>query len=411
MPKVAPELSALQVRRLSGQGLHFVGGVPGLALQIVGDARSWVLRVAVGGKRREIGLGGYTTTNGVAEARRKALAAREKIQAGIDPVLERESAKAALKTARLTGITFKQAAEAFIADHEAGWSNSKHAGQWSATLATYAYPTLGMIRVADIATSHVLEVLKKDNFWTEKPETASRVRQRIEKVIAAADAAASRDRLNPARWEVIGKALPAKAKVAKVEHHAALPWPEIPDFMGRLRGQPGIGARALEFAILTAARSGEVRGMTWGELDIAQRVWVVPPARMKAGREHRVPLSTRAVAILEALPHDERHDVAVVFPGMKGKPLSDMSLTAVLRRMQMSVTAHGFRSSFRDWAGESTAHPREVIEHALAHQLKDAAEAAYARGDLLAKRRVLMEDWSAWCEKTPGAVVSLRGAA
>lgn len=181
--------------------------------------------------------------------------------------------------------------------------------------------------------------------------------------------------------------------------------------MTRLREQPGMGARALELAILTAARSGEVRGMTWGEIDLAQKVWVVPAARMKAGREHRVPLSARAVAILEALPHEERHDDAVVFPGTKGRPLSDMSLTAVLRRMQLSVTAHGFRSSFRDWAGESTAHPREVIEHALAHQLKDAAEAAYARGDLLAKRRVLMEDWATWCEKTPGAVVSLRGAA
>jgi integrase len=410
MPRVAPELSALQVKRLSGQGLHFVGGVPGLALQIVGDARSWVLRVAVGGKRREIGLGGYTTANGVAEARRKALDAREKIQAGIDPVQERESARAALKAARLTGITFKQAAESYIADQEAGWSNAKHAGQWTATLETYAYPTLGSIQVADITTAHVLEVLKKDNFWSGKPETASRVRQRIEKVIAAADATAGRERLNPARWEVIGKSLPAKAKVAKVEHHAALPWQEMPGFMTKLREQAGNGARALETAILTAARSGEVRGMTWGEIDLDQKLWTIPASRMKAKREHRVPLSTAAMTLLQSLiPSGGKVEPGkLVFPGAKkDTQMSDMTLAAVLRRMKLDVTTHGFRSSFRDWAGESTAHPREVIEHALAHQLKDAAEAAYARGDLLAKRRVLMEDWATWCGKLPRGVVSL----
>jgi integrase len=414
MPKIAEELSALEAKRLKEPGLHFVGGVPGLALQITDTARSWLLRVAVGGKRREIGLGGFTTTNGIAEARRKAQEAREKIREGVDPVQERRSARAALRAARLTGITFRQAAESYIADQEAGWSNSKHAGQWAATLSTYAYPVIGNLQVADITTAHVLEVLKKDNFWTSKPETASRVRQRIEKVLAAADAAAGRERLNPARWEVIGKTLPAKAKVAKVEHHAALPWRELPDFMSKLRAQVGNGARALEAAILTAARSGEVRGMTWGEVDLSQKLWVIPASRMKAKREQRVPLSNAAVTLLQGMV-PSGVDMApdqLVFPGAKkDSQLSDMTLAAVLRRMKVDVTTHGFRSSFRDWAGEATHHPREVIEHALAHQLKDAAEAAYARGDLLAKRLVLMEDWARWCAKVPGKVTAIGEAA
>jgi integrase len=413
MPKIAEELSALEVKRLKEPGLHFVGGVPGLALQITDTARSWLLRVAVGGKRREIGLGGFTTTNGIAEARRKAQEARDKIREGVDPVQERRSARAALRAARLTGITFRQAAESYIADQEAGWSNSKHAGQWAATLSTYAYPVIGNLQVADITTAHVLEVLKKENFWTSKPETASRVRQRIEKVLAAADAAAGRERLNPARWEVVGKTLPAKAKVAKVEHHAALPWRELPDFMSKLRAQVGNGARALEAAILTAARSGEVRGMTWGEVDLAGKLWTIPASRMKAGREHRVPLSNAAAKVLQGMapPGVEMAPDQLVFPGAKKvSQLSDMTLAAVLRRMKVDVTTHGFRSSFRDWAGEATHHPREVIEHALAHQLKDKAEAAYARGDLLAKRRVLMEDWAQWCDKPAGAVFEMGNA-
>jgi integrase len=410
MPKIARELTALDVKRLKEPGLHFVGGVPGLALQVTDSARSWLLRVAVGGKRREIGLGGYTTTNGVSEARRKAQEAREKIRTGVDPVQERRSARAALKAARLTGITFKQAAEDFITNNEAGWTNSKHAGQWTSTLATYAYPVIGNVQVADITTAHVLEVLKANNFWASKPETASRVRQRIEKVLAAADAAAGRERLNPARWEVIGKTLPAKAKVAKVEHHAALPWQELPNFMVRLSQQDGTGARALEFAILTAARSGEVRGMAWGEVDLKQGLWIIPASRMKAKREHRIPLGDAAVQVLKGMTKQgaEHDSDELVFPGAKkGAALSDMTLAAVLRRLTVDATPHGFRSSFRDWAGEATNHPREVIEHALAHQLKDAAEAAYARGDLLAKRRVLMEEWAQWCGKLPAGVVSL----
>ena len=408
MPRVAKELSALEVRRLTEPGLHFVGGVPGLALQVTDSAKSWVLRATVGGKRREIGLGRFTLTNGVMEARKRALETREKIRQGIDPIAAKEAAQAALKAARLASVTFKQAAEDFIANNEAAWSNSKHAGQWASTLASYAFPYIGHIQVADVTTAHILELLKAGNFWTTKPETASRVRQRIEKVLAAADAAAGRERLNPARWEVIGKTLPAKAKVAKVEHHAALPWREMPDFMARLRQQDGVGARALELAILTAARSGEVRGMTWGEIDFSCKVWRVPAERMKAKKEHRVPLSDAALRVIEGMaPNDKRHATVFVFPGKKGA-LSDMSLAAVLRRMGTDVTVHGFRSSFRDWAGESTHHPREVIEQSLAHRLKDAAEAAYARGDLLNKRRALTEDWAKWCERPTSKVLLLR---
>lgn len=407
MPRVAKELSALEVRRIKSAGLHFVGGVPGLALQVVGAARSWVLRVSVAGRRREIGLGGFTVANGVAEARRKALIERERIQAGLDPVDERRRARAELRAARLSGITFREAALDFISSNKAGWSSPKHAGQWLATLEKYAFPLIGGIRVADIATAHVLDVLRAGDLWSAKTETASRVRQRIEKVISAADASAARERLNPARWEVIGKSLPSKSKVAKVVHHPALPWKEVPGFMAELRGQAGSGALALQFVILTAARSGEVRGMTWAEVDLNKKVWVIPAKRMKARREHRVPLSDQAIAVLRQAASTEQIDSSdprhLVFPGSNGE-LSDMTLTAVLRRMKVRVTAHGFRSSFRDWAGESTQHPREVIEYALAHRVGDATEVSYARGDLMAKRALLMADWGRWCDHSGAGV-------
>ncbi|MGA0840397.1 MAG: tyrosine-type recombinase/integrase [Pseudomonadales bacterium] len=410
MPKIAQELSALQVRRINTDGLHFVGGVPGLALQVTGGARSWVLRVAVAGKRREIGLGGFTLTNGLAEARRKALQERERIRSGVDPVQARRTAKAELRTARLSGVTFKQAALDFITSNKAGWSSPKHAQQWENTLATYVFPLIGEMSVADISTAHVLEVLKSDGLWSKKPETASRVRQRVEKVISAADAVAGRERLNPARWDVIGKSLPAKSRVASVEHHIALPWQQVPSFMTALRTQEGVGARALEFTILTACRSGEVRGMRWSEVDFAQKLWIIPASRMKARREHRVPLSDFALEVLRDIRElvEEGEPDDLVFPGSKG-PLSDMTMSAVLRRMGVDVTVHGFRSSFRDWAGESTHHPREVIEHALAHQLPDKAEAAYARGDLIAKRKVLMADWADWCAEIPAKVIPTNG--
>ena len=394
MPRKAKELSALEVGRLTTPGYHFVGGVAGLILQVIDSgARSWILRATVGDKRRDIGLGGFpdVTLAGAKEAARNA---RARILAGSDPVEERRAARSALIAARAAMMPFAEAASQYIAAHEAGWKSSKHAAQWTATLETYANPIIGRIPVADIETAHVMRVL--DPIWTTKTETASRVRGRIESVLDWATVRGFRKGDNPARWRGhLDNLLAPRAKVQKVEHHAALDYREVGAFMAELRTMDGLGARALEFAVLTATRSGEVRGATWAEFDLGAAVWTIPAGRMKAEREHRVPLSADALKLLNALPRIAGTDL--VFPSAKNTQLSDMTLTAVLRRMGRDVTAHGFRSSFRDWAGETTAYAREVIEHALAHQLKDKAEAAYARGSLFDKRRRLMADWAKYC--------------
>ncbi len=291
-------------------------------------------------------------------------------------------------------MPFAEAASKYIAAHEAGWKSAKHAAQWSATLEAYANPIIGRIPVADIEVAHVMRVL--DPIWMTKTETASRVRGRIESVLDWATVRGFRKGDNPARWRGhLDNLLAPRAKVQKVEHHAALDYREVGAFMTELRVMEGLGARALEFAILTATRSGEVRGAVWSEFDMGAAVWTIPANRMKAGKELRVPLSPDALKLLNALPRISGTDL--VFPSSKNTQLSDMTLTAVLRRMGRDVTAHGFRSSFRDWAGETTAYAREVIEHALAHQLTDKAEAAYARGSLFDKRRRLMADWAKHC--------------
>ena len=410
MARKAKELSALEVGRLTAPGRHSVGGVAGLALQITDTgARSWVLRVMVGGRRREMGLGGYPDVT-LAGAREGARLARAKIDNGVDPVADRLLKKSALAAAVAATMTFRDAAERYIAAHEAGWKSAKHSSQWKNTLSTYAYPVIANIAVADVETSHIMRILEKDDFWNLKTETASRLRGRIESVLDWATVRGFRKGDNPARWRGhIEHLLAARAAVQKTEHHAAMDYREIGAFMAQLRQQEGVGARALEFAILCASRSGEVRGAEWSEMDLAAGVWTIPANRMKAEREHRVPLTAEALALLNALPRSP--DTSLVFPNTKGQPLSDMTLTAVLRRMSVPVTAHGFRSSFRDWAGETTAFPREVIEHALAHQLKDKAEAAYARGSLFDKRRRLMADWAKFCEKgnTAIGVTPIRG--
>ncbi len=393
MPKIAKELGALAVGRLKVPGWHAVGGVAGLGLQVTPTgARSWSLRVVIAGKRREIGLGGFPTVQ-IAAAREKARQAREMISEGIDPILVRKSAASALRAAQARAVNFQTVAEQYIGAHEAGWRNPKHAAQWTSTLTQYAYPEIGTMLVASIDTAAVLRVLKP--MWNTKTETASRLRGRIEGILDYATAHGLREGPNPARWKGhLALALPARSKVRKVEHHAALPVDEMPGFMQRLRAGQGIGARALEFAVLTAARSGEVRGMQWTEVDLAARVWTVPAERMKAGREHRVPLSDAAVAVLESLPRQEGGDV--VFRGTRGQPLSDMSLTAVLRRMKVDAVPHGMRSSFRDWTAEHTSFPNEVAEMALAHAVGDKVEAAYRRGDLFDKRRVMMDAWASF---------------
>lgn len=411
MAKKAKELSALAVSKLKNEGRYAVGGADGLHLRITGNSKAWVLRIKIGAKRSDLGLGPYPEVS-LADARELAREHRKKVRTGVDPLAEKREARAALNVAKAKSKTFEECAKAYVESQRAGWKNEKHAKQWSATLETYAYPVFGSLPVSTVDRGMVLDVLNP--IWATKTETAKRLRGRIEGVLDWAKVSGYRDGENPARWRGhLDKLLAAPSKVRKVEHHAALPYAEVGAFMAELRKRDGASARALELAILTAARSGEVRGMVWAELDLAGKVWTIPGDRMKAGKEHRVPLSDAAVAVLKAMPRIKGTEH--VFAAPRGGALSDMALTAVLKRMdRIGLTQHGFRSTFRDWAGETTAYPREVIEHALAHQLADKAEAAYQRGDLLAKRTRLMADWAKFCGTVakPGTnVVAIQGAA
>ena len=376
MPLFARKVETARAGRYTdGRGLMLVVKESG--------ARSWVLRYQVKGRRRDMGLGPYPEVT-LAAARQKALEARRLLVDGFDPLTVRPQ--------RVT--TFREAAGDLIESKRPGWRNHKHAAQWSATLEAYVYPALGSQDVKAIETTHVLAVLRL--IWIDKPETASRVRQRIEAVLDFASAQDLRAGLNPARWRGhLQNLLPKPSQVRRVEHHSSLDWRDLPAFMAKLATHEGVSAVALAFLILTAARSGEVRGMRWAEIDLTAGVWTIPAERMKARKEQRVPLTAAAIELLG----DEGSPDALVFPSPfdPRKLMSDMSLTAVLKRMgRGDVTAHGFRSTFRDWAGETTAFPREVIEAALAHRLKDKAEAAYARGDLFNKRRKLMQAWAAY---------------
>jgi integrase len=410
MGKLAIEMGALEVGRMTDPGLHAVGGVPGLMLQVTPTgARSWVLRLRVGGKRREAGLGGFPAVP-LADARRRARELREQADKGADPIAERQNAKAKLRADMALERTFAQCAEAFIASHEAGWKHPKHRQQWGNSLANHVYPVMGALSVRAVSKEHVMAVLEP--VWRTKPETGSRLRSRIELVLNYAMQAGFRpEGLNPARWRGgLDALLPPTGKLKKVEPRPALAVGEIAAFMVKLRAAEGMGARALEFAILTAARSGEVRGATWAEIDLKDAVWTIPAGRMKAGREHRVPLSADALTLLRSLPMREGKDL--VFFAPRGGMLSDMTLTACLRRMKVAAVPHGMRSTFRDWAGERTNHKREVIEHALAHRVGDAAEQSYARGSLFDKRRVLMDDWAAFVSKIkPGNVLPIHAKA
>jgi integrase len=394
MARRAAELGALAVGRLREPGLYAVGGVSGLALQVApAGSRSWILRVTVGSKRREMGLGAYPDVP-LAQARDKARAARAKIEEGVDPILERQRAASALRAEQAKAMTFKKAAEQFIEDRGDAWRNPKHRSQWTATLETYVYPLVGRLLVADVNQSHVLAILRP--IWKEKTETATRVRGRIEQVLDWARAHGLREGENPARWRGhLDKLLPAPRKLTKVEHFPALPVDAMPAFMESLRARSGTSARALEFVVYTAARSGEVRGATWLEIDLDAKTWTVPAERMKAKKEHRVPLSPPAVALLQAQTRIEANDL--VFPAPRGGQLSDMSLTAVMRRMEAPAVPHGMRSTFRDWAAERTNFPREMAEMALAHTIGNAVEAAYRRGDLFEKRAAMMDAWAKFC--------------
>lgn len=397
------KLSALAVQKEKKSGYYGDGG--GLWLQISKlGGKSWVFRFTFNGKAREMGLGAVHTVS-LAEARIKAQENRKAILEGQDPIEVRKSKCALTLQESAKRKTFKECAEAYIEANKAGWKNAKHAKQWENTLATYAYTILGALSVAAIDTGLILSVLQQEvttkdgpaQLWYSKTETASRVRGRIEVILDWAAFRGYRQGENPARWKGhLEYELPARNKVQKVEHYAALPYAEIGTFMARLRNSNGIAARTLDFAILTATRSGEVRGARWEEIDFDNRIWTIPAIRMKAGVEHRVPLSDEAIDILKALPRFAHCEY--VFPAPRNGPLSNGALLAVLRRMRLGhLTQHGFRSTFRDWAGETTAYPREVCEQALAHRLVDGAEAAYQRGDLLVKRASLMADWAKYC--------------
>lgn len=393
MSRKATELGALAVSRLREPGLHAVGGVSGLYLQVTSSgARSWILRATVGGKRRDMGLGGFPDVT-LAFAREKAREARSKIEQGLDPILERERALSLLRAEQAKSMTFEAACQALIDAKSDEWRNPKHRAQWAASLATYAYPTIAKLQVDDVGQAHILSILQP--IWKEKTETATRLRGRIEQVLDWARVRGFREGENPARWRGhLDKLLPAPTKIAKVVHHKALPIDAMPGFMAQLRQRKGLSARALEFLVLTAARSGEVRGATWQEIDMEAAVWTVPAERMKAQKEHRVPLSPQALALLAAMPRVEGNDL--VFPAPRGGQLSDMTLTNLMRRMELEAVPHGMRSTFRDWAAERTHFPREVAEMALAHTIGNAVEAAYRRGDLFTKRAEMMSEWASF---------------
>jgi integrase len=419
MPRRAAGLTAAKVRTAApgrygdGNGLYLLVRSP--------EARFWLFRYTIAGRMREMGLGragADAAAVPLAEARAKAAELHRAVRAGSDPLQQRAvaaaAARAAEQEATIRSITFSAVADRFLAAHEAGWRNPKHQSQWRNTLQTYAHPHVGDLAVADVDTAHVLSVLEP--IWHKKPETASRIRGRLEAVLDYAKVRGWREGENPARWRGhLDHLLPSRAKVAPVEHHAALPWGEIGAFVARLREQPGIAASALEFVILTAARTGEALGATWAEIDMKAAVWTVPAPRMKAKKEHRVPLSDAALAVLRAMAGLRTTDDpgAYVFPGARPrKPLSIMAMAMVLRRMDRGdLTVHGFRSTFRDWAAEATSYAREVAEAALAHALPDKVEAAYRRGDLFEKRKRLMEEWATFCERpmpVRGEVVPLR---
>ncbi len=390
MPKIAKQLSERTVAAIKTEGRHAVGGVPGLHLRITAGHRGWVLRVQVGDQRRDIGLGAAPAVS-LSEAREKAREIHDGLREGKPPIAPRKQQRMALAAQVATDKTFRWCAQEFLRAKAPEWSNPKHQQQWENTLETYAMPHIGHLNVASIDLPHILACLEP--IWHAKNETASRLRGRIESVLDWASVRKYRTGENPARWKGhLDKVLPAPSKIQKVEHHRAVPINQMPHFMHELRQREGIAARALEFVILTAARSGEVRGATWSEININSKIWTIPAERMKAGKEHRVPLSSAALQLLQKLPRI--HGTELVFPGTKGQPLSDMTMTAVMRRMKVDAVPHGFRSTFRDWAGERTNYPRELAEQALAHILESKVEAAYRRGDALEKRCHMMEDWA-----------------
>jgi integrase len=397
MARAINRLTHREAETISRPGMHSDGG--GLYLQVTkgtdGSIRkSWLFRYSANGRERQMGLGPLKDVK-LATARLRAAEARELRRRGKDPIVEREALLAKNRSSSAAVMTFSDCAKAYIASHSPAWRNVKHANQWKSTIETYCAPVFGKAPVQTINVSMVMQVIEP--MWSNKSETASRVRGRIERVLDWAKVRGFRDGENPARWRGhLELQLPARAKVRKVKHHAALPHAEIPEFMIELRSRDAVAARALEFAILTAARTGEVIGAKWAEINLKNRIWTIPSDRMKAGREHRVPLSDGALRVLERTSRIRENEF--LFPGDRRSALSDMALLMLLRRMGHSdITTHGFRSTFRDWVEEQTDASRAVAESALAHTIGDAVEAAYRRGDLFEKRCTLMAQWSDFC--------------
>jgi integrase len=411
--EMAQSIKRLSPRRVATEtkrGFHADGG--GLYLQVSKfGTKSWVFRFTLNKRPREMGLGPLHTVS-LVDAREEALKCRKLVRESIDPIEQRKHLRGLILAEAVRHMTFSECAEQFISSHSAGWKNLKHASQWTNTMKTYAYPVFGDLPVQTVDTGLVMKVLGP--IWTTKTETAGRVRGRIENILDWATVRKYREGENPARWKGhLDTLLPARSKVRKVKHHAALPYEEMGKFMKELREQEGISARGLEFLILTAARTGEAIRATWDEIDFDKAVWVIPADRMKADKEHRVPLSPAALGVLTGLKEMAQNDF--IFPGMRNNTsLSNMAFLQLLKRMgRHDLTAHGFRSSFRDWAAERTSYSHEVAEMALAHAVGDKVEAAYRRGDLFDKRRKIMNDWATFClsvQDGGGEVIPIRGS-
>lgn len=389
-------LTALAVTKAKARGLYSDGDGLYLRVSAVGT-KSWLFRYRLHGRKtpRDMGLGALADVS-LAEARELAEAARKLTRAGIDPIGAKRQSRASVALEAASALTFEEAAKAYIEAHAAGWRNPKHRQQWPNSMENYVYPAIGKLSVAAVDVGHVLKVLEP--IWTQKPETASRIRGRIEAVLDWAKARGYRAGENPARWRGhLENLLPKRAKVRRVQHYPALPYGDVGAFMAELAKQDGIAPLAFRFLILTAARTSEVIGATWAEIDLEKGIWTVPADRIKAGREHRVPLSAPALAILKTM-HKAREGELVFPGGRRGMGLSSNALLALLKRMgREDVTPHGFRSTFRDWCAEQTNYPRDVAEAALAHAIGDKVEAAYRRGDMFEKRARLMEDWAVYC--------------
>lgn len=409
MARKTNRLTAIEVSKLEKPGYYCDGA--GLYLQISkSGSKSWLMRYTLDGKPCEMGLGSFLTFT-LADARQRATAQRKLLADGIDPLATKRSGLLAKRMAEASIITFDKAAADFIAANSPAWRNAKHGDQWRNTLATYASPVIGALPVSKIETAHVLRILSP--IWTTKTETATRIRGRIEKVLDWAKVQGYRQGDNPAAWRGhLSEVLPTPSKVADAGHHAALPWTEVGGFMVALRAAQGAGARAMELIILTATRTSEVLNAKWAEFDLDAGLWVIPKERMKSFKEHRVPLSAAALALLDKAKAESTGG-DYVFPGKKGA-LSNMACLQTLKRMgRADLTVHGFRSTFRDWISEATSYPRDVAEMALAHAIEDKSEAAYRRGDLIEKRRALMSDWAAHCAvvRASGDVVAIRAKA